>query len=209
VKPKVEILLLLWMLASPGYTQTQQAKQPAAKSSKPSAAKSAPANNIPGIPGTKAMVLDAGARAKGVLALTQAGEGEFAVKFAGQLQVIKDGPLTAENEFFLLAVPGVRYSISTTLQFPADLPGTRLSGKANRPQKLEFNSKTGQFSWVSDGPADIDVIVKGKGGDPSHFELTPAGAAPLVFEITVSGWRYISGKGTVKTPNGKILSMPN
>ena len=140
-------------------------------------------------------------------------ESEIIIKYS-------DTPHFVPTDITILYFPGVEHHFSGRTCFPTQ------QARVGREEYLLFETKDvpqaarvipdGNLSSKTFGEMlarNGNVRIRGSANfsvnaESPVFEITAEGDQPFVLRLTDEGYKYVSGKGTVKSPNGKSYRFP-
>ncbi len=126
------------------------------------------------------------------------------------LQVSKSGKGAMPTLFEVYYV-GLQFEFVNAVCLPTKGVGTNLNENSGGIKVGSFSSSSG--SPYADEIAAPDMVVqvykKSVSSKAPVFKIKPTNADEnLVFVLTKDGFKYVSGKGTLKTPSGKVYTFP-
>ena len=128
---------------------------------------------------------------------------------------VRVSPADGEGSAHMSAATFETFSPGVTLVFRAHSCIAASGTSSGIKYHLDLKGEPGAAMGIDDGQTVTDgpLIVSGTETAAPPFatslvDVDPSSSDPLVFELTTSGYRYISGKGSVKLPSGKVFGFP-
>ena len=158
------------------------------------------------------LVLDKKTKGSGLVMVSGTSTGCSSTAFDGQIAVEPDFDDEARGStafVALLFLQGVRHEIHGEVCWPSVGLDFRIEGKMDARQV----TREGRFVSVGSINAKGTITISGA-DDPAAtahskvFRIKSSASRPLVFAVSTSGYRYLSGEGTVTTPSGQKFAFP-
>ena len=205
---------LVYLAGTLALSGIQILGQESATTSKPKSVNQASQPHLRGIiPRNELIISDVdGQQFSGTIKVTGQTTDCHAVDFVMQDVHIKsdsEGGSTKSPANFSIFYPGITFQFADHVCIPAK--GATVRYRSN----VSITPEPGGGMGLSGGALVTrgGFIVTGRETViPPHassaVEFDPSPQAPLVFELTDKGFRYISGMGIVKLPSGKVYKFP-
>jgi len=154
------------------------------------------------------LVLGRKGEASGTLTVRSVGKNCRALSYSGSFKSVKGITLPSDvvngTTLVLSFLPGVRHQFQGHVCWRSKT-SVFTDIHENADTEADYRGDTAVFGEVSHLEGTATIAAK----TPSReFDIQSDSSKPLVFAVTVSGYRYVSGSGKVRSPQGSTYVFP-